>query len=61
MAESEQDGVLVRTAILRAGDELVLASIGMRIGGRYDVMALSADSVELEDTVSGERRTWRLK
>jgi len=61
MAESEQDGVLVRTAILRAGDELVLASIGMRIGGRYDVIALSADSVELEDTVSGERRTWRLK
>jgi len=61
MAESEQDGVLVRTAILRAGDELVLASIGMRIGGRYDVVALSADSVELEDTLSGERRTWRLK
>ncbi|HSP91535.1 MAG TPA: hypothetical protein VLN08_11535 [Vicinamibacterales bacterium] len=61
MAESEQDGVLVRTAILRAGDELVLASIGMRIGDRYDVVALSADSVELEDTLSGERRTWRLK
>ena len=38
MAESEQDGVLVRTAILRAGSELVLASIGMRIGGRYDVV-----------------------
>jgi hypothetical protein len=61
MAESEENGVLVRTAILRAGDELVLASAGMRIGGRYDVVALSADSVELEDTVSGDRRTWRLK
>ena len=61
MAESEQDGALVRTAILRAGGDLVLASIGMRIGGRYDVVSLSADSVELEDTLSGERRTWRLK
>ncbi|MFO7695157.1 MAG: hypothetical protein R6V57_18890 [Vicinamibacterales bacterium] len=61
MAESEEDGVMVRTAILRAGGELVLASIGMRIGDRFDVVALSADSVELEDTVSRERRTWRLK
>jgi hypothetical protein len=61
MAESDEDGVLIRTAILRAGEELVLASIGTRIGGRYDVVALSADSVELEDSVSGERRAWRLK
>ncbi len=61
MAESDEDGVLVRTAILRAGHELVLASIGMRIGDRYDVVGLSADSVELEDTLSGERRTWRLR
>jgi len=61
MAESADGEIIVRTAILRAGAELVLASLGTRIGDRYDVVALSADSVELEDTVNHVRRTWRMK
>ena len=61
MAESGEGDAIVRTAILRAGSELVLASLGTRIGDRYEVVALNADSVELEDTVSHVRRTWRMK
>lgn len=61
MAESAEGEVIVRTAILRAGAELVLASLGTRIGDRYEVVALNADSVELEDTVNHVRRTWRMK
>ena len=61
MAESADGEVIVRTAILRAGAELVLASLGTRIGDRYDVVALNADSVEIEDTVNHVRRTWRMK
>jgi hypothetical protein len=61
MAESADGEGIVRTAILRAGAELVLASLGTRIGDRYDVVALNADSVEIEDTVNHVRRTWRMK
>jgi hypothetical protein len=61
MAESDDGEAIVRTAILRAGPELVLASLGMRVGDRYEVVALAADSVELEDTASHVRRTLRMK
>jgi hypothetical protein len=61
MAESTEGETVVRTAIVKAGGDLVLASIGTRIGDRYEVVALSADSVELEDTVAHIRRTWRMK
>jgi hypothetical protein len=61
MAESGEGDALVRTAILRADGEVVLASIGSRVGDRFEVVALSADSVELEDLVAHVRRTWRLK
>jgi hypothetical protein len=61
MAASAEGGAIVRTAILRAGDELVLATIGMRIGGRYDVVALTDETVELEDVVDHARRTCRMK
>jgi hypothetical protein len=61
MAESADGETVVRTAIVKAGGDLVLASIGTRIGDRYEVVALSADSVELEDTVARVRRTWRMK
>jgi hypothetical protein len=61
MAESADGEGIVRTAILRAGAELVLASLGTRIGDRYEVVALNADSVEIEDTVNQVRRTWRMK
>jgi hypothetical protein len=61
MAESADGETIVRTAILRAGSELVLVTVGMRVADRYDVVALTADSVELEDTVTRVRRTWRMK
>jgi hypothetical protein len=61
MAESGEGDAAVRTAILSAGGELVLATLGTRVAGRYEVVALSADSVEFEDAVTRVRRTWRLK
>ena len=61
MAETGEGDTAVRTAILRAGGELVLASLGTRVADRYDVVALTADSVEMEDLVAHVRRTWRLK
>lgn len=61
MAESRDGETVVRTAILRAGSELVLAVLGTRIGGRYEVVAMSADMVELEDLIDHGRRTCRLK
>ena len=60
MAESGEGDALVRTAILRADGELVLATLGSRVGDRFEVVALTADSVELEDVVAHVRRTWRL-
>jgi hypothetical protein len=61
MAESGDGDALVRTAILSARGELVLATLGARIADRYDVVAIAADSVELEDAVTRVRRTWRLR
>ena len=61
MAESDDGEGIVRTAILRAGHELILASLGMRVGDRYEVVALAADSIELEDTANHVRRTLRMK
>ena len=61
MAESDDGEGIVRTAILRAGHELILASLGMRVGDRYEVVALAADSIELEDTAHHVRRTLRMK
>lgn len=61
MAESGEGDAVVRTAILRAGGELVLASIGTRVGGRFEVVALTSESVEMEDLVARVRRTWSLK
>jgi hypothetical protein len=61
MAESGEGEALVRTAILSAGGELVLATLGTRLAGRYEVVALTADSVEIEDAVTHVRRSWRLK
>jgi hypothetical protein len=61
MAESADGEIIVRTAILRAGSDLVLASLGTRVGSRYEVVALTADSVDLEDIVDHVRRTYRMK
>jgi hypothetical protein len=61
MAESAEGDTTVRTAILRAGNELVLAALGARVGSRYEVVALTSDSVELEDAAAHVRRTYRMK
>jgi hypothetical protein len=61
MAESQDGEAVVRTAVVRAGPDLVLATLGTRIGERYEVVALSSDAVELEDLASHARRTCRMK
>lgn len=61
MAEDQAGGAIVRTAILSAGGDLVLATLGTQIGGRYSVVAIDADSVELDDAAGGPRITLRLK
>jgi hypothetical protein len=61
MAETAEGEAVVRTAILRAGGELVLASLGTRVGTRYEVVALTADSVELENVADHVRVTCRMK
>ena len=61
MAESADGDAIVRTAILRAGADLVFATLGTRIGDRYEVVALFSDSVDVQDLVDGVRRTWRMK
>ena len=61
MAEFQDGDTVVRTAILKAEGELVLATVGMPVGGRFQVVAIAADSVELEDLVDHSRRTCRMK
>jgi hypothetical protein len=61
MAESQDGDTVVRTAILSADGDLVLATVGMAIGGRFQVVAIGADSIDLEDMVDRSRRTCRLK
>jgi len=61
MAETQEGEGVVRTAILKADGQLVLAGLGARVSGRYEVVALAADAVELEDLVSHTRRTCRLR
>jgi hypothetical protein len=61
MAESGEGEAVVRTAILSAGGELVLATLGTQVAGRYEVVAITAVSVELEDGVTHVRRVWRMK
>ncbi len=61
MAESGEGDTIVRTAILNAGGELVLATIGSHISGRYQVVAIAGDSIELEDLIDHGRRTCRMK
>jgi hypothetical protein len=61
MAESREGEATVRTAILSADGELVFATVGATIAGRYTVLALHAESADLEDARSGARRTVRMK
>ena len=61
MAESRDGETVVRTAILSVSRELVFATLGSTVGstvsGRFTVVALTAESVELEALQGGERQT----
>jgi hypothetical protein len=61
MAESRDGETVVRTAILSVSRELVFATLGSIVGstvsGRFTVVALTAESVELEALQGGGRQT----
>jgi len=63
MAASPTNGeAIVRTAILRAGHELILASLGMRVGESVRCQsALALTGIELEDTANHVRAPLRMK
>jgi len=51
----------IRTAMIESGDELVMASEGQTVAGRYRVAKVAADAVELVDLVTGTTRRLFLK
>jgi hypothetical protein len=57
MAESRDGETVVRTAILSVSGELVFATVGSTVGGRFTVVAVTAESVELEALQGGGRQT----
>jgi hypothetical protein len=42
-------------------DALIMATVGQKILGAYEVLAVSIDAVELKDLVTGATRTLVLK
>jgi hypothetical protein len=61
VAESREGEGIVRTAILSVDGELVFATAGATIGGRFTVLAVTADSVDLEALQGGARQTIHLR
>ena len=61
MAESREGDGVHRTAVISAGGELVLATVGTELGGRYRVHAVGETSVELDDLLGGAPLILRLK
>jgi hypothetical protein len=61
MAETGEGNAVVRTAILSVGGELVLATLGTEIAGRYRVSSLSATAVELVHLSDGPSLVLRLR
>jgi len=61
MAESRDGETVVRTAILSVRGELVFATVGSTVGGGFTVVALTAESVELEAIQGGGRQTIHLR
>ena len=54
VAESTSPEGIVRTAMITGGhNELMMVTAGQRILGRYDVVAVGADAVELKDVETG--------
>ena len=50
-----------RTAMIGSGDELLMATEGQTVAGRYRVAKVSADAIELVDLVTGATRRLFLK
>jgi hypothetical protein len=61
VAEEGSDAALVRTAMISAGDELFVVTAGEPVAGRYRVVAVGADAVELRDVVTGATLRLALK
>ena len=63
IAEKKVGEGIVRTAMLSPGDAdaLIMATAGQKILGAYEVVAVSADAVQLKDLVTGATRTLILK
>jgi hypothetical protein len=57
VAENTTKDGLVRTAMIAGGyNELMMVVAGQRILGRYDIVAVGADAVELKDVQTGAIR-----
>jgi hypothetical protein len=62
LAERKADGGVTRTALLAAGEnDLIMAKVGDRLLGRYEVLAVSVDAVELRDLETSLTRRLALR
>lgn len=63
IAEKKVGDSIVRTAMLSPGDAdaLIMAIVGQKILGAYEVVAIGVDAVELKDLTTGLTRTLVLK
>lgn len=62
VAENTHDGGVVRTAMITGGhDELMMVGRGQRVLGRYEVVAVGVDAVELKDLETGAVRRLALR
>lgn len=62
IAETKTPDGVVRTAMITGGlSELIMVTRGQRILGRYDVVAVGADAVELKDVQTGTTRRLSLQ
>lgn len=61
IAEDMENGRPIRTAVISARGQLVLAREGDRILARFVVLRITADAVQLEDSEGGEVFTLALK
>ena len=55
------EGNAVRVAVVSIGETLYYVSVGERVGTRYEVITVSADSIDLKDLTDGSTRRVRLR
>jgi hypothetical protein len=62
IAEDKTANGLVRTAVIGTdGDDLIMAIEGQKVAGRYRVVAIGPDVVELKDFTTGSTRRLSLR